>query len=58
MDVADFLLKYLELVSGSDQVVKHVPNLGLIEQFVKVVAVFNFAAENKLKLGICDLTIM
>ena len=55
MDVADLLFQQFELVSRTNQVVKHVPNLSLVKVFTQVVSVLDFATEHKLKLRIHNL---
>ena len=55
MDVADLLFQQFELVTRTNQVVKHVPNLSLVKVFTQVVPVLDFATEHKLKLRIDNL---
>ena len=55
MDVADLLFEQFELVTRTNQVVKHVPNLSLVKVFTQVVPVLNFATEHELKLRIHNL---
>ena len=52
MDVPYFLLQQLEFVPRPHQIVQHVPDLGLVEVLVQVVAVLNLAAQHKFKLRV------
>lgn len=55
VDVSNLFLQQLKLVACPNQVVQHVPHLGLVEVLVEIVAVFDFAAEHELELGEDDL---